>query len=161
MQYPDPDDVRAFVRSARERGSSAVSFWSYEHMSEEMWQAAATETIGSEEEPEMSSQESQQVSQSLSELGGRIQRLEADVGALKAAGVATAPPGTGPSGPPAPAQPGTGPPGRTYTVQPGDTLSGIAAKLGLGGWQRLYEANVGVIGGDPDRIYPGQVLLVP
>ena len=29
------------------------------------------------------------------------------------------------------------------------------------GWQRLYEANVGVIGGDPDRIYPGQVLAVP
>ena len=29
------------------------------------------------------------------------------------------------------------------------------------GWQRLYDANVGVIGGDPDRIYPGQVLAVP
>ena len=28
-------------------------------------------------------------------------------------------------------------------------------------WQRLYDANVGVIGGDPDRIYPGQVLAVP
>ena len=28
-------------------------------------------------------------------------------------------------------------------------------------WQRLYEANVGVIRGDPDRIYPGQVLVVP
>ena len=148
VQYPDADDVRAFVRGARERGSSGVSFWSYEHMSDEMWQAVAAEAIGSEEEPEMSSQEYQQVSQSLSELGGRIQRLEADVGALKAAGVATA-------------QPGTGPSGRTYTVQPGDTLSGIAVKLGLGSWQRLYDANVGVIGADPDRIYPGQVLVVP
>ena len=29
------------------------------------------------------------------------------------------------------------------------------------GWQRLYDANVGVIGADPDRIYPGQVLAVP
>ena len=29
------------------------------------------------------------------------------------------------------------------------------------GWQRLYDANVSVIGADPDRIYPGQVLAVP
>jgi len=50
---------------------------------------------------------------------------------------------------------------RTYTVQTGDTLSGIAANLGLDSWQRLYEANAGVIGADPDRIYPGQVLVVP
>ena len=50
--------------------------------------------------------------------------------------------------------------GRTPCVA-GDTLSGIAAKLGLGDWQRLYEANAGVIGGDPNRIYPGQVLVLP
>ncbi|MDO8617192.1 MAG: LysM domain-containing protein [Dehalococcoidia bacterium] len=50
---------------------------------------------------------------------------------------------------------------RTYTVQPGDTLSGIAAQLGLPGWQRLYEANAATIGPDPNLIHPGQVLVVP
>lgn len=45
---------------------------------------------------------------------------------------------------------------RTYTFQAGDTLSGIAQKLGLSGWQALYEANAGVIGGDPNKIYPGR-----
>ncbi len=90
----------------------------------------------------MSSQEFDQVSASVSQLSSRVDRLEAEVATIRAAPpVATAP--------------------RTYTVQPGDTLSGIAEKLGLGGWQRLYEVNAGVIGGNPDRIYPGQVLVVP
>ncbi|MEV5932595.1 transglycosylase family protein [Streptomyces sp. NPDC052079] len=44
-----------------------------------------------------------------------------------------------------------------YTVRAGDTLSGIAARHGTS-WQRLYEANRSVIGGDPDLIVPGQRL---
>ncbi|MFI0981120.1 transglycosylase family protein [Streptomyces sp. NPDC021093] len=49
----------------------------------------------------------------------------------------------------------------TYTVASGDTLSGIAeAERVSGGWQRLYESNRQVIGGDPDVIRPGQRLLV-
>ena len=46
-------------------------------------------------------------------------------------------------------------------MQSGDTLSGIAQKLGLSGWQSLYQANAGTIGGDPNKIYPGQVLRIP
>jgi LysM repeat protein len=147
VRYPDTDDVRAFIRGPAGRGSSGVSFWSYEHMDGEMWQAVAAESISGapEEEDEMSSEEYVQVSRSLGELSSRVERLEADVTALRG-GVAA---------PPAPA------PVRTYTVVPGDTLSGIAARLGLGDWRRLYEANVAVIGPDPNRIYPGQVLVVP
>lgn len=78
-------------------------------------------------------------------VGARVQRLESEVAALT---------GGAPAPVPTPSQ-------QTYTVQAGDTLSGIAQKLGLGGWQRLYEANAGVIGGDPNRIHPGQVLVLP
>ena len=63
---------------------------------------------------------------------------------------------TGGGGTPAPA-----PGGRIYTVQSGDTLSGIAQRFGVADWRRLYEANASVIGGDPNRIYPGQVLVLP
>jgi LysM repeat protein len=149
-RYPPPEEVRAFMRLAGGRGSPGASFWSYEHMSADlpagqagMWQAV-TSAGGAGEEEEMSSSEFQQVGAWVSALAGRVQRLEEQVRALVTA----------------PATPGA-PPRRTYTVQPGDTLSGIAAKLGLGGWQRLYDANRGVIGGDPNRIYPGQVLVVP
>ena len=49
-----------------------------------------------------------------------------------------------------------------YTVAPGDTLSGIAAALGVrGGWRALYTANRGVIGPNPDLIRPGTVLVAP
>ncbi|WP_030186955.1 transglycosylase family protein [Streptomyces violaceorubidus] len=48
---------------------------------------------------------------------------------------------------------------RMYTVVTGDTLSGIADTHEVrGGWQRLYEANRGAIGSDPDLILPGQRL---
>ncbi|MCL7369394.1 transglycosylase family protein [Streptomyces ardesiacus] len=48
---------------------------------------------------------------------------------------------------------------RMYKVVTGDTLSGIAdAHEVRGGWQRLYEANRGAIGSDPDLILPGQRL---
>jgi LysM repeat protein len=57
-------------------------------------------------------------------------------------------------------------PGRTtparYTIQAGDSLSEIAATLGVrGGWQALYAANRKVIGPDPDAIHPGTVLVLP
>jgi LysM repeat protein len=47
-------------------------------------------------------------------------------------------------------------------VRPGDTLSGIAAALGVrGGWPALYAANRRVIGPDPGLIRPGIILAVP
>ncbi|MFJ5927882.1 transglycosylase family protein [Kitasatospora sp. NPDC092948] len=49
--------------------------------------------------------------------------------------------------------------GNTYTVKSGDTLSKIAAGLGVD-WHSLYNKNTGVIGGNPDLILPGQVLSV-
>lgn len=62
--------------------------------------------------------------------------------------------------------PGAAPPpraARTYTVASGDTLWAIAKKeLGAGTrWPELYEKNRGVIGDNPDRIKPGQVLTIP
>jgi LysM repeat protein len=144
IRYPDPEEVRAFIREAGSNGSAGVSFWSYEHMSEQMWAAVASESIGhtDDEEEEMSSEEFQQVSRALGELSSRVVRLEADVSVLRG----------GVSAPPEP---------RTYTVVRGDTLSGIAARLGIGDWRRLYEANRTLIGPDPNRIYPGQVLALP
>ena len=56
-------------------------------------------------------------------------------------------------------------PGRApvrYSVAAGDTLSGIAAGLGVpGGWPALYAANRRAIGRDPDTIRPGTVLTIP
>jgi LysM repeat protein len=49
-----------------------------------------------------------------------------------------------------------------YTVSAGDTLSGIAAGLGIrGGWPALYTANRRVIGSDPNALQPGTVLRLP
>lgn len=51
--------------------------------------------------------------------------------------------------------------GNTYTVQSGDTLSTIAAKLGVpGGWHKLADANTTTIS-NPDLVFPGQVLQLP
>ncbi len=47
----------------------------------------------------------------------------------------------------------------SYTVKSGDTLSKIATGLGVD-WHTLYNNNTGVVGGNPDLIYPGQVLSV-
>jgi hypothetical protein len=145
IRYPPPEEVREFGRVAARRGSAGVSFWSYEHMSSEMWQAVrdvrtGADTRGDEEEGEMTSEEFDQVNRSLGNLSGRIDRLEADVRSLRASTTTI-------SG--------------TYVVKPGDTLSGIAAKLGIADWRRLYEANRAVIGPDPNRIFPGQTLVVP
>lgn len=51
--------------------------------------------------------------------------------------------------------------GETYTVQAGDTLSKIAAKLGVqGGWQALGDANADTID-NVNMIFVGQVLQLP
>jgi LysM repeat protein len=45
-----------------------------------------------------------------------------------------------------------------YTVVRGDTVAKIAASHSQG-WRDLYQRNVGVIGANPNLIFPGQVLL--
>jgi nucleoid-associated protein YgaU len=54
------------------------------------------------------------------------------------------------------------PPPQTYKVQPGDTLSGIAQEQ-LGDadrWPEIFVLNRAIIR-DPDRIFPGQILMLP
>lgn len=52
-----------------------------------------------------------------------------------------------------------------YTIRRGDTLSSIALRAYGDGsevsWQVIYDANQAVIGDDPDRLTPGQVLYIP
>jgi LysM repeat protein len=49
-----------------------------------------------------------------------------------------------------------------YTVAPGDTLSAIAAALGVpGGWQALYAANRRAVGPNPNAIRTGIILATP
>jgi LysM repeat protein len=48
-----------------------------------------------------------------------------------------------------------------YTVQAGDCLSEIAYAHHLDGWQQFYQQNIGVVGGDPNLIHPGQQLQFP
>jgi nucleoid-associated protein YgaU len=54
------------------------------------------------------------------------------------------------------------PPPRLYTVRSGDSLSGIAQQqLGEASrWPEIFDLNREVIT-DPDRIFPGQVLVLP
>jgi nucleoid-associated protein YgaU len=71
--------------------------------------------------------------------------------------VAPAPaPKPAPAPAPAPAQ-------RTYTVVPGDTLWGIAQRFYGNGaqWPTIYNANRGVIGSNPNLIFPGQHYVIP
>lgn len=51
---------------------------------------------------------------------------------------------------------------QTYTVVSGDTLSAIGKKSGKK-WQDIYNepTNRKTIGPNPDKIYPGQVLIIP
>lgn len=65
--------------------------------------------------------------------------------------------------PAAPAAPAAAPKAAagTYTVVPGDSLSLIAAKLGVaGGYQAIAAANTDIIY-NVDLIFPGQVLTIP
>ena len=52
--------------------------------------------------------------------------------------------------------------GRTYTVKSGDTLWAIATEMyGSGGkYMKIFEANTNILE-NPDRIKPGQVLVIP
>ena len=95
----------------------------------------------------MCSLELQQLSGAHAALVERVARVEAEVETLKGSVAKT------------PNRPR--PPQRTYTVRGGDTLSAIAAGLGLTDWWPLYEANKSLIGPDPDLIQPGQVLTIP
>ncbi|GJF32722.1 transglycosylase [Kitasatospora sp. NE20-6] len=52
---------------------------------------------------------------------------------------------------------GNGAPTGTYTVKSGDTLSEIAVTFGTD-VRSLYAKNIRTIGGDPDLIFPNQVL---
>ena len=58
--------------------------------------------------------------------------------------------------------PTSGPSWMSYTVSSGDTLWGIAASFYGSGleWQRIYQANMGVIGGNPNLIYAGERLRI-
>ena len=62
--------------------------------------------------------------------------------------------------------PGTGKPekkSKTYTVKKGDCLWNIAKKFyGKGSdYTKIYNANKGTIGKNPNLIYPGQVFTIP
>ena len=52
---------------------------------------------------------------------------------------------------------------KTYTVKKGDCLWNIAKQFyGSGAkYSQIYNANKSVIGGNPNLIYPGQVLTIP
>lgn len=52
---------------------------------------------------------------------------------------------------------------KTYTVKSGDCLWNIAKQFyGSGSdYTKIYNANKGTIGGNPNLIYPGQVLTLP
>ena len=47
----------------------------------------------------------------------------------------------------------------TYVVKPGDNLSKIAKAYNTY-WQKIYNDNKNIIGGNPNRIYPGQRLII-
>lgn len=83
------------------------------------------------------------------------------VDAMRAAFPSEPAPAPAPSPAPAPApQPQ---PSREYTVAKGDTLSSIAARVygHADYWPTIYNANRGLIGGNPNVIYPGERLTIP
>lgn len=63
---------------------------------------------------------------------------------------------------PAPA-PAPAPSEQHYTVVHGDTLSGIAQRFygDAADWPTIYNANRGLIGGNPNVIFPGEALVIP
>ncbi|MCG8151903.1 LysM peptidoglycan-binding domain-containing protein [Pimelobacter simplex] len=100
--------------------------------------------------------------------------ITALAGTAAPAGAADPPPAPAPglAGLPLPDRPtGTrSEPSRQVVVRPGDTLWAIAERaLGPGAtarevaahWPRIHARNAAVIGPDPDRIRPGQLLHLP
>jgi nucleoid-associated protein YgaU len=59
------------------------------------------------------------------------------------------------------AVPGVGP--RTHVVRPGDYLTKIAKQYygDPQAWRKIYDANRATIGPNPDKIFPGQQLMIP
>ena len=51
---------------------------------------------------------------------------------------------------------------RTYEVKKGDSLSKIAKHIygDANRWKQIFEANTDKLK-DPDKIFPGQVLIIP
>jgi LysM repeat protein len=66
-------------------------------------------------------------------------------------------PGTSGAAPASTPKPATGGQSRTYTVQKGDTLLSIARRYGLTAKQLQTANNIT----DPDKIFPGQTLIIP
>ncbi len=60
------------------------------------------------------------------------------------------------------ATPGSQEAPKTYEVRSGDSLSKIAKRVygDAGKWRQIFEANTDKLK-DPDRIFPGQVLVIP
>jgi hypothetical protein len=143
--YPPPDNVTWSIEWSKGAGSPFVSFWSYQHMNDAMWQAVGAVPWeggpAGEEELTVTQYDELKASiarleRSLSGVRGKLnQHLEAHA-----------------------ASPASEP--RTYTVRQGDTLSGIGERMGVD-WRRIYEANRATIGADPNLIRPGQVLVIP
>lgn len=55
------------------------------------------------------------------------------------------------------------PKAKSYTVKSGDCLSAIARAVygDASKWTKIYEANKGTIGGNPNLIHPGQKYTIP
>ena len=111
-----------------------MSFWSYEHMDDAMWQAVRQ--LPGTAAPPLPAPAEGDILQRVGALEGRVSEIERRL--------AITPPPTA----------------RTYAVQPGDTLSGIAQRLGVS-WQALHQANRSVIGAAPNFILLGQLLTLP
>lgn len=52
---------------------------------------------------------------------------------------------------------------KSYTVKKGDCLSAIARSVygDASQWKKIYEANKGIIGKNPNLIFPGQTYTIP
>lgn len=49
---------------------------------------------------------------------------------------------------------------KVHVVKSGDSLSAIGDKYNVN-YNKIYERNKGIIGNDPNMIYPGQKLIIP